>query len=194
MKKYIKYLPNVVTLMGVVCGWLAILALVNGWIGLAVRLNMLAIVFDFADGYLARRWAAESALGRNLDSLGDVIIYSLFDAILCLRLFEQSAITAGLSSLIIICGVYRLARFTDEGLIVAGKKMYYSGLSVAHFSLIFIFLSGIVKHTRKGEYLFVGVSIILALMMVSRIRVRKIAGILPAAALLILLSVVSFYF
>lgn len=77
-----KYIPNTITLLNLFSGTLAVIFALKGWQLFAIYLIMLAAVFDFLDGFSARLLKAYSSIGKELDSLADLISFGLAPSIL----------------------------------------------------------------------------------------------------------------
>jgi CDP-diacylglycerol--serine O-phosphatidyltransferase len=75
--KLFKYLPNAITLLNALAGCLSIVFAFEKAYTAAAALIALAAVFDFLDGLAARLFKAYSPLGKELDSLADVISFGL---------------------------------------------------------------------------------------------------------------------
>jgi CDP-diacylglycerol---serine O-phosphatidyltransferase len=75
-------LANFVTLLNMFCGLLAIWQAMNGQMEMACLLILAGGIFDFFDGFVARALNASSALGKQLDSLSDVITFGAAPAIM----------------------------------------------------------------------------------------------------------------
>jgi CDP-diacylglycerol--serine O-phosphatidyltransferase len=84
MKSDIKLwtIPNMVTILNMLCGILAVLASLQGEILLAFFLMFAGAFFDFFDGFLARILKQHSEIGKQLDSLADTITFSLAPGII----------------------------------------------------------------------------------------------------------------
>ena len=80
--KFVKYIPNIFTLVRIIFVLLTYFLLVNGHYILSIILVVVASVTDFLDGYFARILNAESTLGAKLDQLAD----KLFSLLLSLGL------------------------------------------------------------------------------------------------------------
>jgi CDP-diacylglycerol--serine O-phosphatidyltransferase len=100
---------------------------------LAALLVPLALVFDVLDGRIARRRHEASALGRELDSLADVISFGVAPASIAYAV----GLTSVLDQLILIyfaaCGLSRLARYniTAEAMAAqTGKVTYFEGTPI----------------------------------------------------------------
>jgi CDP-diacylglycerol--serine O-phosphatidyltransferase len=85
-----KHIPNFITSLNVLCGSLAVVFAMNGELTTAVLLIMLAAVFDFLDGMSARLLKAYSPIGKELDSLADMISFGLAPGLLIYKLLEIS--------------------------------------------------------------------------------------------------------
>ena len=77
-----KSIPNLFTLANLSCGTVGIILSFQGQIETACYLIWLAAGFDFFDGFLARVLNAQSEIGKQLDSLADLITFGLLPAIL----------------------------------------------------------------------------------------------------------------
>ncbi len=91
MKIRLFTIPNMLTLANLVCGALAIIAIVeqNDYKS-AFLFVILAAVFDFFDGFAARMLKQSSPLGGELDSLSDVVSFGLAPAFVMMALFTDS--------------------------------------------------------------------------------------------------------
>ncbi|MBU2060441.1 MAG: CDP-alcohol phosphatidyltransferase family protein [Bacteroidetes bacterium] len=69
-------IPNIVTLLNMLCGILSILACLQGELLIAFYLLFTGAFFDFFDGFLARILKQPSEIGKQLDSLADAITFS----------------------------------------------------------------------------------------------------------------------
>ena len=103
-------LPSFITLCSLFCGYCALYAAFSLQIGWAVLATYLAVVFDNLDGMIARLINAQSAFGRELDSLADMTVFSLPSAVLIVML-QPSGIVFLISFIFVACHALRLARF-----------------------------------------------------------------------------------
>jgi CDP-diacylglycerol--serine O-phosphatidyltransferase len=72
-----KHIPNVLTLLNLFCGCIAIVFIAEYRFGIAFFFVCLGIFFDFFDGFLARKWGVAGPLGVQLDSLADMVTSGL---------------------------------------------------------------------------------------------------------------------
>jgi CDP-diacylglycerol--serine O-phosphatidyltransferase len=88
-----KHIPNIVTLLNLVSGCFAILLAVQGFLKEAAAMVLLASVFDFFDGMVARLLHVKSDIGKELDSLADVVSFGVAPAMIVYQLFIPVDIT-----------------------------------------------------------------------------------------------------
>ena len=75
-------LPNLLTVSNMLCGSLSIIFSLSGRIDLAIVAIITGMCFDFLDGFTARLLKVNSSIGKQLDSLADVITFGLAPGIL----------------------------------------------------------------------------------------------------------------
>jgi len=151
----------------------------------------IALVFDVLDGRIARWRLQSSPLGRELDSLADVISFGVAPAVIAYGCGMQGLIDRVILVIFVACGVSRLARYnvTAEKLSEGGDKVaYFEGTPIPTSLLLVIVLAIAAWQGAIGEQLWFGVVHIfgfklhpLVLMfavsgalMVSRIRIPKL--------------------
>jgi CDP-diacylglycerol---serine O-phosphatidyltransferase len=165
--KIIKLIPNTLTLLNLLCGFLAIIAIFNNQKYIAIALIFAGFVFDTFDGGLARRFNATSKIGVELDSLADAFTFVCTPALITyFWLFNQSYYGLIAGSIIMIFGIYRLAKFN-----VTESKPYFIGLATpVYTSIILSFLIiDINKIITNQITLFILITL-LAYLMVSKIK------------------------
>jgi CDP-diacylglycerol--serine O-phosphatidyltransferase len=81
-----KHIPNIITLANLFCGCLSIVATFSGQVTTAGFLIFLAAIFDFFDGFAARQLKAYSELGKQLDSLADIVSFGVAPAVIAFRI------------------------------------------------------------------------------------------------------------
>ena len=85
-----KHIPNFITSLNVLCGSVAVVFILKGVLTTGVFLIILAAVFDFFDGMSARLLKAYSPIGKELDSLADMISFGLAPGLIMFKLLETS--------------------------------------------------------------------------------------------------------
>ncbi len=115
--KIIKHIPNTITSMNLLCGVLGVIFTFQGALDLAFYLMILAAVFDFLDGFAARMLKAYSPMGKELDSLADLISFGLLPALMIHRRLVEGGMTGfWIYVPVIICifSALRLAKFNVD--------------------------------------------------------------------------------
>jgi CDP-diacylglycerol---serine O-phosphatidyltransferase len=112
-------IPNTITLCNLLCGCLGLVeVLQNGSIIGACILMTIALVCDFFDGFLARLLKVSSPIGRELDSLADVVTFGVLPAAILSYVMEHHAgVTSNLKYfpfLIAMFSALRLAKFNID--------------------------------------------------------------------------------
>jgi CDP-diacylglycerol--serine O-phosphatidyltransferase len=118
-----------------------------------------AFVFDVLDGRIARRRRTHSALGRELDSLADVISFGVAPATLAFAAGLRGAWDWVALIYFVCCGVSRLARYnvTAETLAEgAGKVPYFEGTPIPTSVLLTALLAFAAWQGRLDEDLYFG--------------------------------------
>ena len=125
-----KQLPNFLTLLNLLAGTIATYLAANGKLVDAALFVFLGIIFDYFDGFLARILNVQGELGKQLDSLADVVTSGVVPGIVMFQLLNESlyqnmdfkSITWGgeinylpyLGFLITLAAAYRLAKFNID--------------------------------------------------------------------------------
>ena len=128
------HLADFFTLGNAACGvgaiFLAMAFMANQTVGhflVAAALLPAAFIFDVFDGRIARWRQTQSALGRELDSLADIISFGVAPAALAFAAGMQGGWDAVVLIYFVCCGVSRLARYnvTAEALSEGANKVKY---------------------------------------------------------------------
>ena len=133
-------LADFFTIANAFCGMLAIFEAMTflstraaGHLFLAAALIPLALAFDVLDGRIARGRHASSALGRELDSLADVVSFGVAPASIAFAAGANTRLDQLVLLYFVGCGVSRLARYnvTAENLSApTGKVEYFEGTPI----------------------------------------------------------------
>jgi CDP-diacylglycerol---serine O-phosphatidyltransferase len=161
-------LADLFTLANASCGMASVFAsmtyLVSPSIGLftlamAMALVPLALVFDTLDGRIARWRHAHSTLGRELDSLADVISFGVAPAALAFAAGMRGGWDRVVLIYFVACGVSRLARYnvTAEALSAGGDKVkYFEGTPIPSSIALVMVLAVAAWTDRLGTELYFG--------------------------------------
>jgi CDP-diacylglycerol---serine O-phosphatidyltransferase len=118
-----------------------------------------ALVFDVLDGRVARFRNTHSALGRELDSLADVISFGVAPAALAFAVGLRGALDAIALTYFVCCGVSRLARYnvTAEALSEGAAKVpYFEGTPIPTSVVLTAILAFAAARGRVGEEIYLG--------------------------------------
>ena len=85
----VKYIPNTITSMNLLCGVLGVIATFSGRLDAAFCLMLAAAVCDFLDGFSARLLKAYSDIGKELDSLSDMVSFGVLPSLMMYSLVNQ---------------------------------------------------------------------------------------------------------
>jgi len=85
-----RHIPNLITLLNLICGSIAVIFAVQGNLIMAAMFVGLGIFFDFFDGLAARSLNVKSELGLQLDSLADMITSGLVPGIVMFKLLIKA--------------------------------------------------------------------------------------------------------
>ena len=77
-------IPNLFTAANMLCGFVSIIFALFGRIDLAPLFILAAVVFDFLDGFIARKMNLQGELGKQLDSLADMVTFGIAPGIIML--------------------------------------------------------------------------------------------------------------
>jgi len=85
-----KHIPNILTLLNLLSGTIAVFFAVKEQLVIAALFVFVGILFDFADGFVARLLNVQGELGKQLDSLADVVTSGLVPGIVMFQLILSS--------------------------------------------------------------------------------------------------------
>ena len=176
---FTKDLPNICSLLGLFC---AIFSIYFAFLGNfpAAMIGMLwAVFFDWSDGIIARRMKGRSKeqklFGMHLDSLIDIVSFSICPAVLLLSYGQFSPWFLPGAFIIVGAGAIRLSYFNVFGLV---DKSTYMGLALDNNIIILAFaflFNGLISQTAFTIVLYV-LLMALAILNVSPVRTPKLAG------------------
>jgi CDP-diacylglycerol---serine O-phosphatidyltransferase len=184
-----KHIPNFITSLNLAAGFTAVIFAATGETVTASWLILAAMVFDFLDGFSARLLKAYSAIGKELDSLADVVSFGVAPGIIIYNLLSNSfsagapaeinadslntILIIAISAVMPVCAALRLAIFNiDET-----QAKTFRGLPTPANALAVITVvissrysdSAPVTSFAGSTVLLIIFTVILSLLMVSRI-------------------------
>lgn len=141
--KIVKYIPDTITCGNLICGLLGVVFAFRLRFDIAFPLMLAASVFDFCDGLAARSLHAYSELGKELDSLCDMVSFGVLPSVMMYNLMivmtgSDSALCM-IPLVLAVCSGLRLAKFnvderqhenflglaTPAAAIICGALCYY---------------------------------------------------------------------
>lgn len=139
-----RHIPNTITCCNLLSGCMAVMAAFNADAWHTLLWVVAGALFDFCDGLSARALKAYSPIGKELDSLADLVTFGLAPAMLCLMILRSLDYTCStlasiypyIGLLLAVFAALRLAKFnTDErqtssflGLAVPANALFWCGL------------------------------------------------------------------
>jgi len=182
-------LPNLITTGGLFAGFYAIIAAANGDFVNAAIAVFAAAVMDGLDGRVARMTGTSSEFGVQFDSLADLVSFGMAPALVMYHWSLSSLALDGaiygrmgwaVAFLYAACAALRLARFNTQ--VGSVDKRWFVGLAspaAAGLMMSFVWAFADGNLGWSGEqlrYVAVAVTIVAALLMVSRIRFWSFKG------------------
>jgi CDP-diacylglycerol--serine O-phosphatidyltransferase len=182
-----KYIPNLLTLLNLLSGTIAVIFAVNNELEIAAYFVFLGIFFDFFDGFAARIFNVQGELGKQLDSLADVVtsgvvpgivIYKLLQTKNTVEIFNTEIVSWETKEiellpffglLITLAAAYRLAKFNiDER-----QTSSFIGLPTPAAALVVLSLPLILNYSSfevatiiiKNKWFLIGLTVVLSFLM-----------------------------
>jgi len=172
----VKHIPNSITSMNLLCGVMGVISVFNGDLEAAFYLMLAGAACDFCDGLAARLLKAYSPMGKELDSLADLITFGLLPSIMlykCMDIYHPGEWYCYIPLVIVAFSALRLAKFNiDErqsenfiGLATPACAMICGSFTlVAHLDI-----NNIAGAMTESTWMIPAASVILSLFLVSEI-------------------------
>ena len=201
-----KQIPNLFTLLNLVFGCVAIIFILQpgetlvtqnegAWVAQlpekiwwgSICIGIAGIV-DFLDGFVARLFKAESAMGKELDSLADIVSFGVAPGLILYQLLRityiseesglDTSLLALLPALLFPCaGAYRLARFntdTTQQFGFKGAPIPAAGLVVASLPLILLYNYFDLDSVLLNKWVLYAIIVILSFLMISNLSLMAL--------------------
>jgi len=135
-------IANFFTLMNLVCGVIAIICIMRGALTLAGVLVFLGAFFDFIDGFVARALRISSELGKQLDSLSDLVTFGVVPGLLA----HEMMVSEQYSFVVLLIPVFsalRLGKFNIDtrqsknfiGLPTPANGLFWASLAIIFYDI-----------------------------------------------------------
>ena len=160
------HLADWFTLANAVCGTGALFSMLSyiqtadvRHVYFACGMVFAALVFDVLDGRIARWRQKTSGMGRELDSLADVISFGVAPAVIGYGCGMQGLYDRIVLTCFVACGVSRLARYNITADALSGdegKVKYFEGTPIPTSLLLVILMTGAASQGALGDSLWFG--------------------------------------
>ncbi|WP_419881457.1 CDP-diacylglycerol--serine O-phosphatidyltransferase [Peribacillus sp. B-H-3] len=169
VKKLKTQTANIITLTNLSLGGFAIIAGMNHELNLSLLLIFLAALADRFDGMAARKFNCESELGKQLDSMCDIISFGIAPALLLYQgvLEDFGAPGTFFTVFYIGCGAFRLAKFN-----ISESNGYFTGLPITAAGCLATLSFLAIGHVHP--VILLSLMIILSFLMVSPFKLKKV--------------------
>lgn len=185
-----KYLPDLVTCLNLMCGVCACILALWGYFYQAYCFILAGAVFDMCDGALARLLNASSQMGKELDSLSDLVSFGLAPALMMfcwyykINLDNTPHFLAFVPLLLVAFSAFRLARFNVSqsgdtfftGLATPASAMIAASLVAYGHCCAIAGAQSVVLTLLKSSWFIPTLSVILCILLVSRIKMFSVKG------------------
>lgn len=168
-----RHLPNFLTCCNLLCGCLGIVFLLEDRNVPAAWFVWIACVFDFFDGFAARMLKVSSPIGKELDSLADVVSFGVLPSMVMYKMLAESSssdVIPFIGFMIAMFSALRLAIFNvDET-----QRDSFKGLNTPANTLFITSLP--LLHGKVGDWLFLPttlmvITVVFSFLLVSRIEI-----------------------
>ncbi|ANU25591.1 CDP-diacylglycerol--serine O-phosphatidyltransferase [Planococcus versutus] len=169
IKKLRSQTANTITVGNMLFGGASLMATLNGAYSYSVLFIFIAAFLDRFDGMVARKLNQESDLGKQLDSMSDILSFGVAPAILIYQLVLSDFGIAGMAFtvLYISAGAFRLARFN-----ISESAGYFIGLPITAAGTVVTLSYFGLSVFSPVVYMFL--FIICAILMVSTFTLKKV--------------------
>jgi len=169
-----KHIPNAITCANLFSGCIGIVYAFNGALETAAYFVLLSGIFDFFDGFAARLLNVKSNIGKDLDSLADMVSFGFLPGVVMYQLLSQSDYTLPylpyLAFIITVFSALRLAKFNND----TRQTEDFIGLNTPMNTLFIVSLPFIQKDypsVINSTLLLIGLTALLSWLLVSEIRI-----------------------
>ncbi len=169
IKKLRSQTANMITIGNMAFGGASLMAALNGYYSFSVLFIFIAAFLDRFDGIVARKFNQESELGKQLDSMSDIISFGVAPAILMYELVLVDFGIAGMAFTVIYIatGAFRLARFN-----IAESTGYFTGLPITAAGTLVTLSYFCLPVIPAVAYMFL--FLLCSLLMVSTFTLKKV--------------------
>ena len=170
-----KHIPNLLTCGNLACGCIGIDLAYQGNLVWAAYMIGFAAIFDFLDGFVARLLKVSSPIGKELDSLADMVTFGVLPGMMMLQMLQNTSLEIPviyLAFLIPIFSALRLAKFnvdTRQSDSFLGVPTPANAIFIGSFPLVQKFAPQY-SYLIENQLLLIIVTIVMSLLLVIEIR------------------------
>ena len=169
-----KHIPNAITCANLFSGCIGVVFAFKGELEIAAYFVLLSGIFDFFDGMVARLLNVKSAIGKELDSLADMVSFGFLPGVIMFQLLKTSDYSSEylpyLGFIITVFSALRLAKFNiDER-----QTEEFIGLNTPMNTLFIVSLPFIAKDYPEiisSSILLIAITAVTSFLLVSEIRI-----------------------
>ncbi|MFB5195738.1 CDP-diacylglycerol--serine O-phosphatidyltransferase [Neobacillus sp. KR4-4] len=179
-------IPNLFTISNLFFGYLSIMYSAQGDYKNAAILILIGMMLDSMDGRIARMLRVDSELGKELDSLADVVTFGVAPAMMAYYSYFSEFGVAGMaiSGLFPLFGAYRLARFNINA--VKSSNHYFTGVPITAGGGLLTLLT--LFQGKMPEFILPIAFFIICYLMVSTIKIPSLKDVpLPKYGIIVTL-------
>ena len=164
--------PNIITFGNLIFGLLSLLMTFQSDYKLSAIFILLAGLMDRYDGQVARLLKVSSDLGKELDSLADLVSFGVAPSLLIFNLYNFISLNyLGYVCFLIfpVAGAYRLARYNNSKFdnIYTGLPITLAGILLALYALVTL-------NSNHNFPLTITIMFILSYLMISKLKIKKV--------------------
>lgn len=169
-----KHIPNSLTSLNLLCGMLGIYFVLMGEIRYGAYFIFFAAILDFLDGFVARIFNVHSEIGKQLDSLADLVTFGVLPAFILFKLISYNTIIEYLPFLALIVGIFSAIRLAKFNVDTRQSERFIGVPTPANALLIctlpftadrFPFMGG----TLENPYFLIGLALVMSFLLVAEL-------------------------
>jgi CDP-diacylglycerol--serine O-phosphatidyltransferase len=175
-----KNIPNAITSLNLVSGCVGIMLVLRGSVELGSILVIVAAVFDFFDGMAARLLHVHSEIGKELDSLADLVSFGVLPGALVFVMLEQSKApnwVVYFALLIPVLSAIRLAKFNLDtrqtesflGLPVPANAIFWVGVTYINTQVVASGFNVFLQSIFNQPLIIIILTVVFSLLLVSEL-------------------------
>lgn len=169
-----KHIPNALTSLNLLCGMVGIVFVLDGDISWGAYLIFLAALFDFLDGFVARILRVHSEIGKQLDSLADLVTFGVLPSFILFQMVSENTDSEILPYITLVVGIFSALRLAKFNVDTRQSDKFIGVPTPANALLISTLPFFIDRFETLGEFLskpevLIALSIVMSLLLVAEL-------------------------